>query len=147
MTAPWFSQLVAALSDPEQVHHADEIEIAFAPCTVCAAPVQEGQALGVTVRLVRQEDVALFADLDVLRAMVRLHQGAADEGDWRFALSEDHAPIFVTTVAAEQATPERFQTLLDDAIAHVQLVLQMAQMMRMPSTAAVDIHLWAAKRG
>lgn len=145
--ATWFPRLVSALTDDGQAHPVDEIEVAFAPCTVHAAPVQEGQALGVTVRLVRQEDVDLFADLEVLRAMVRLHQGAADEGDWQLALSDDHSPLFVTTVAGEQVTPERFQALLDDAVAHVQLVLQMAQMMRASSASAIDIKLWAAQRG
>lgn len=106
---------------------------------VRAAPVGDGQMLGVSVCFRSDDAEALFEDRDVLRVMIRLHQGAVENGDWQFGLTDENQPFFVSQLPGPQLTVEQFDALLEDAVNHADIAFRLAQMVAEKGVGEIDL--------
>lgn len=141
MGEPWFSDLVRGLSDRADNGAEEapaELELETEQCVVRAAPVKAGQALGVTVCFRAADTESLFDDSDVLRMMIRLHQGVSEAGEWRFGLTEENRPFFATYAPQSDLTTESFNRLLEDAVEHAQLAASLAELVSEQGVDALD---------
>ena len=135
MSTQWFADLARALASsdlPSVSEPPAELELLTDSCVVRAAPIEDGAALGITVRYVSDEDDGLFNSVEALQLHIRLHQGGGVADDWRFALTDDNAPMFVRRLPAEEVDAARFEALMQQAIDHAELARDLAHRLRQP---------------
>ena len=141
MAERWFSDLVRGLSDRASNFPDDtpgELELETAQYLVRAAPVGDGQMLGVSVCFRSADMEALFEHRDVLTVMIRLHQGMVENSDWRFALTDANQPFFVSQLPGPGLTVEQFDALLEDAVNHADIAGRLAQLVAEKGVGEID---------
>jgi hypothetical protein len=134
MASQWFADLVRGLASEDALSSdaPTELELVTDTCVVCAAPTEDGSALGLTVRYRSPDDDALFGSAEVLQFQIRFHQSGATPEDWQFALTDDHAPVFARQIAPEEIDAARFESVMQEALDHAGLMRDLARKSHAP---------------